>query len=197
MKTGLLLDVKLVDGDGYQFCDWVRSKQLDYKTPVIFITANNSLESRITGYSVGGDDFISKPYNVIELRIRIEAKLRRSSSVSAKSVELGGVLIDSRSQSAQIRVANEFIKLDLTPIEFKLLNLFMLEPEKVFGRDEILNSIWGKDIYVFPRSVDTHISKLRAKLGSRAHLIKSIHGTGYKLSENYDYNNKLDNVIAI
>ncbi|MEQ1665249.1 MAG: response regulator transcription factor [Bdellovibrionales bacterium] len=186
----MLVDIRLEDGDGYQFCDWVRSKQQDYKTPIIFITASSTVESRITGYSVGGDDFISKPYNFVELKARIDAKLRRSASYTTKTLEFCGICIDPRAQQAQLRENMNFQNLDLTPIEFKILNLLLLEPEKVFTRDEILNRVWGADIYVYPRSVDTHVSKLRTKLGHKSMLIKSVHGTGYKLSEQDDIDSR-------
>jgi DNA-binding response OmpR family regulator len=179
----MLVDIGLSDGDGYQFCDWVRTKQQDLSTPIIFITANSSVESRITGYTIGGDDFISKPYNLIELKARIDAKLKRSSSTTNQSVDFCGVSIDHHSQRAQVRHNADIIDLDLTPIEFKILYLFLCEPDKVFSRDEILNAVWGKDVYVFPRNIDTHVSKLRTKLGEKSDLIKSVHGTGYKLSK--------------
>lgn len=177
-----LVDIELPDGDGFQFCDWIRSHKNISHVPIMFISAKSSVESRITGFSVGGDDYVSKPFNFVELKARIDAKLRRSNKNVSYSLETNGIGIDLRSQRAQISLDNKTIDLDLTPIEFKILNMFLSEPNKAFSRDEILNKIWGEGIFVYPRSVDTHVSKLRSKLGPKAQCIKSVHGIGYKLT---------------
>jgi two-component system response regulator ResD len=176
----ILADIGLPDGDGYQFCDWVRSKMKDTKTPIMFISSKCTTESRITGFSLGGDDFIGKPFNVVELKTRIDAKLKRAGTQVNFVQEVNGIGIDLRSQSASIRENGKQVDLDLTPIEFKILCLFISEPDRVLSRDEILNRVWGAEIFVYPRSVDTHVSKLRSKLRGRGDLIRSVHGVGYK-----------------
>lgn len=175
-----LVDISLPDGDGFQFCDWIRTNKNISHIPIIFISANSSVESRITGFSIGGDDYISKPFNFVELKARIDAKLRRAERLARQRMEINSIIVDLRAQRAQIREGAELQDLDLTPIEFKILNMFLSEPDKVFSRDEILNRIWGDKVYVFPRSVDTHVSKLRAKLQNRSNSIRSVHGVGYK-----------------
>jgi DNA-binding response OmpR family regulator len=176
----VIVDIELPDGDGFQFCDWMRSQKDLLYMPLIFLTAKNTIESRITGYSVGGDDYISKPFNLLELKARVDAKLKRSARYTNSIVKSSGIEIDLRSQAAHIVENEKVTNLDLTPIEFKILYLFVSEQNKAFSRDEILNRIWGDEIYVYPRSVDTHVSKLRAKLGPKSMLIKSIHAYGYK-----------------
>lgn len=177
-----LVDVALPDGDGFQFCDWIRSKVGDKKIPIIFISANSSVESRIAGFMIGGDDYVNRPFNFVELKARIDAKLRRVSEAPSNLLEVGSICADLRAQKAKIIENETTTELDLTPIEFKILNLFLADPNKAFARDEILNRVWGKDIFVYPRSVDTHVSKLRKKLGPKGSAIKSIHGFGYKFA---------------
>lgn len=178
-----LIDVSLPDGDGFQLCDWIRTQKQKLKMPIIFLTANNTVESRITGFTVGGDDYISKPFNFIELKTRIEAKLRKKDNASHFAVMSHGISLDMRAQRALINEGGNSIDLNLTPIEFKILNLLILEPEKVFTRDEILNNIWGKNVFIYPRCIDTHVSKLRSKLQQKSACIKSVHGIGYKFSK--------------
>lgn len=176
----LLIDIGLPDGDGYQYCDWVRSQRKDQKIPIIFISAKDSVESRVMGFSVGGDDYIGKPFNVVELKARVTAKLRKVNSDMAATLEANGVVVDLKLMKAFVREDNQLVDLNLTPIELKILNTLIEEPNKVFPRDVILDLVWGKDIFVYSRSVDTHVSKLRKKLGNRADLVCSVHGTGYK-----------------
>ena len=176
----VLVDIELPDGDGFQFCDWVRAQKATQSVPLMFISAKNAVESRIAGFSIGGDDYITKPFNIVELKARIEAKLRWKNRDVDPILGVKGLSIDLRAQEAQIQNGSQWNRLDLTPIEFKILNLFLSEQNKALSRDEILNKIWGNGIYVYPRSVDTHVSKLRSKLGLRSGYIKSVHGVGYK-----------------
>lgn len=182
----VLLDIGLPDGDGFQFCDWVRTEKNDLLTPMIFITARDSVESRILGFSIGGDDYIQRPFNGVELKARIEAKLRNTSTSPKARLEILNISINFR--TLEVTLTEEGVKrvLDLTPIEFKILGLLASDPNKVFSRDEILSRIWGEDLFIYPRSVDTHVSKLRKKLGSMSKHIKSVHGVGYRLAVDED-----------
>lgn len=177
----ILLDIGLPDGDGFQFCDWVRTERKDQSTPMIFITARDSVESRILGYSVGGDDYIQRPFNSVELKARIDAKLRYSNHLGGSQLEVGDIQIDFKTMEARVGRESESAVLDLTPIEFKILGLLASEANRVFSRDEMLSRIWGEDLYIYPRSVDTHVSKLRKKMGSYGEMIRSVHGVGYRL----------------
>lgn len=179
----ILLDVGLPDGDGFEFCYWVRTQTQSPQTPIIFVSGRDSVENRIAGFSIGGDDYISKPFNIIELKTRLEAKLRRLETEKKLIMDFHGVRADLHRQTAQILHDGILVDLDLTPLEFKILNLLLNEPNKVLSRDEILNRIWGQNVYVYPRSVDTHVSKLRKKLQTKGYLIKSVHGVGYRLCE--------------
>lgn len=176
-----LVDVFLPDGEGYEYCHWLRRQEVNSTIPVIFISANSGVDSRITGFTVGGDDYISKPINGVELKLRVENKLARG--WNAAVLKRNGLGVEVGSQRARVYDEGESKDLNLTPIEFKILYAFLVEPEKIFNRDELIARIWGEEVHVFHRSVDTHVSKLRKKLGAKADLIKSVHGIGYRFSQ--------------
>lgn len=175
-----LVDIGLPDGDGFQFCHWIRSRNKN--VPIVFITAQNSMESRITGYSIGGDDYISKPFDLVELQARVEAKLRRQKLEREAIINRHGLRIDLSVQRVQIIENGTTQDLDLTPLEFKLLNLFLSAEDKLLSRDEIMDRIWGTGMAIYSRSVDTHVSKLRRKLLAKGECIQSVHGVGYKFA---------------
>jgi len=181
----LLVDVSLPDGDGFEFCSWVRGCSSNNDVPILFVSAKNNVESCVTGLMAGGDDYIYKPFHLAEFRARVEARLRSVEPKRIKNlcIESNGLKVDLRARKAYLKQAEDDVELDLTPIEFKILQLFLEEPGKACHRDEILNRVWGQSIYVYPRSVDTHVSKLRKKLGPMSCLIHSVHGTGYRFSD--------------
>ncbi len=166
----ILLDVMLPDGDGYRLCSILQTDDQLKNVPVIFLTAKNSVSDKLLGFSVGADDFISKPFDGLELKARVDSRLRKRDRERMESdiLKLGDVEINKSTQKVQIFENGQATDVDLTPIEFKLLLFLCKEVNKVYSRDEILNSVWGESIHVYSRSVDTHISKLRKKLGSKA-----------------------------
>lgn len=178
----LIVDVGLPDGDGFEFCTWVRERPEWNDIPIIFVSANKSIESTVTGLMVGGDDYVSKPFHMVELRARVEAKLRYRFAKKAREnqIEAEGITIDLKARKVFLKDGEKMKDVDLTPIEFKILHYLVEEPGKACDREDILNKVWGKDIYVYHRSVDTHVSKLRKKLGPKGDLIRSVHGTGYR-----------------
>ena len=194
----LILDVGLPDGDGYEFCHWVRA-QKQSELPVIFVSAKTSTESCIAGFSSGGDDYIYKPFHPSEFTVRVNSKLRAQNIREQKSyvLEANGVKIDLTSQKAFIYDGNSQIEIDLTPIEFKILKTFLQSPDKAIPRDDILDKVWGKDIYVYPRSVDTHVSKLRKKLGQKGNMIISVHGRGYRFKSENDKDTSQQKQIVV
>jgi DNA-binding response OmpR family regulator len=178
----ILLDVMLPDGDGYRLCSILQTDDQMKNVPVIFLTAKNSVSDKVLGFSVGADDFISKPFDGTELKARIEARLRKRDreKMRADILKFGDLEINKTTQRVQIYEEGVSVDVDLTPIEFKLLLLLCKQGGKVYSREEILNTVWGDSIHVYNRSVDTHVSKLRKKLGSKADFIESVHGTGYR-----------------
>jgi DNA-binding response OmpR family regulator len=183
LYDAILLDITLPDGDGYRLCSLLQTDDVMRLIPIIFLTAKSALTDKVLGFQVGADDFITKPFSPLELKARVDAKLRKRERErhEANILRVGEVEVDKDAQRASIRQRGASQALDLTPIEYKLLANLMSEPGRVFSRDELLDSIWGKNIHVYSRSVDTHISKLRKKLGERSEMIESVHGTGYRL----------------
>jgi DNA-binding response OmpR family regulator len=180
-----IVDVTLPDGDGFEFCNWIRQNMNYNSIPVMFASANQAVESRVTGLILGGDDYIVKPFHLAELKARIESKLRYKQAREKKDICLQsfGVTLNLKSRKVFITEQSKNQNIELTPIEFKILHYLMEEPGRVCERDAILNQVWGSEVYVYPRSVDTHVSKLRKKLGSKSNLIHAVHGSGYRYGE--------------
>jgi DNA-binding response OmpR family regulator len=178
----VLLDLVLPDGDGYRLCSMMQTNDQLKRIPVIFLSAKTGVADKVMGFSVGGDDFITKPFEPVELKARVESRLRRLVRERNENdfVRLGELEINRVTQRVHAFDGGADQEIDLTPIEFKLLLFLARKPNHVFSREEVLNSVWGQSIYVYARSVDTHISKLRKKLGDHAHYIQSVHGTGYR-----------------
>jgi DNA-binding response OmpR family regulator len=178
----VLLDVELPDGSGYDFCQELTASPKGKRTPILFLTAHSEMSEKLMGFSAGGDDYITKPFSPLELKARVEARLRTISQLKVEGdsyrwQELE--LLKSKQQVLLYTKDGQEIS-DLTSIEFKMMMLFAQRPEEVVLRDEILNEVWGEDVHVYSRSVDTHVSKLRKKLGPHSELIESVHGRGYR-----------------
>jgi DNA-binding response OmpR family regulator len=176
----ILLEAQLSDGSGLELCHKIQiSSPL---IPLFFLTSRTKLSEIILGFSIGADDYILKPFNPQELKARVEARLKKSEVIkfTANQLQWKKLKINKSSQVVSILNENIFKKIDLTALEFKLLIYFADRPETVINRDTLLNKIWGENIHVYSRSVDTHISKLRKKLGPVSSMIQSIHGFGYK-----------------
>jgi DNA-binding response OmpR family regulator len=173
-----LLDIMMKGMSGYRLADEIKKrKKLD--SPVIFISAKNSENDKLTGFSVGADDYITKPFSVKEIIARVKAVLRRAEtsddSISeVPSIEISGIELDINEKRLSVRGD----KKDLTPIEFQLLHMLFKNPGKICTRDHILNVIW-KDISVTDRTVDVHINRLRKKLGSYGKNLVTRKGYGY------------------
>ncbi|HVK62614.1 MAG TPA: response regulator transcription factor [Bdellovibrionales bacterium] len=178
----ILLDVVLPDGDGYQLCSLIQAHEKWNLTPIIFLTAKNSVSDRVLGFAIGADDFVSKPFDALELKARIDSKLRKRERAlnDLDNIRIGALEINKSSQRVFVSENGESRQLDLTPLEFKILLLLASKPNVVVTRDEILDSVWGKNVHVYSRSVDTHMSKLRKKLEEHSHYISSVHGSGYR-----------------
>lgn len=178
----VLLDLVLPDGDGFRICSMLQSEDRTKRVPVIFVSGKDSVTDKVMGFSVGGDDFVTKPFDPIELKSRIEARLRKRlrEKEAADFLRLGDLEINRVTQKVTVFDCGKEEQIDLTPIEFRLLLFLSAKPNYVFSREETLNGVWGQNVYVYPRSVDTHVSKLRKKLGAVSHYVQSVHGTGYR-----------------
>jgi DNA-binding response OmpR family regulator len=175
-----LLDIELPDGNGINYCSELNSSYPNI--PIFILTSHSQLSDKVLGFSAGADDYITKPFEILELKARIESRLkkiqiRKETNLILKWKEIE---IDKNKQIVKVFEKHDSYEVNLTALEFKLLCYLAEKPGFVFPRDKVLNDIWGTDVYIYPRSVDTHISKLRKKLGSVSEIIESVHGSGYK-----------------
>lgn len=177
----LLLDVMLPEEDGISILGKLREKDDTKHLPIIMLTAKSTEYDRIIGLDMGADDYVAKPFSVMELISRIKAVLRRASADSVKSSSseyvVGDVCLCTTKHT--VKVKGEEIK--LTYKEFELLSLLMKHREKVFDRDELLVKIWGYDFDGENRTVDVHIRTLRSKLKDGGNIIETVRGVGYKV----------------
>ncbi|OPA75178.1 DNA-binding response regulator [Paenibacillus selenitireducens] len=177
----VILDIMMPYMDGYEVTRQIRGK---YSMPIIFLSAKTSDFDKITGLVMGADDYMTKPFNPMELVARVNAQLRRSTQlnqpVAAKSsvLEIGGLVIDPDQHT--VILYGESI--DLTPKEFDILHLLAKYPKKIFSADNIFKQVWGEAYYEGGNTVMVHIRTLRKKLGedvNRNKLIKTVWGVGY------------------
>ncbi|MEY8525122.1 response regulator transcription factor [Lachnospiraceae bacterium 38-10] len=171
----VILDVMMPRMDGWQVCKAIRTES---KVPIIMLTAKNDERDELQGFELGVDEYISKPFSPKILVARVGAILRRTVQASAEAkLEAGGIVVD---KSAHI-VTIDGREVDLSFKEFELLVYFIENKGIALSREKILNSVWNYDYFGDARTIDTHVKKLRSKLGSRGELIKTIWGLGYKL----------------
>ncbi|AJJ10096.1 phosphate regulon transcriptional regulatory protein PhoB [Yersinia rohdei] len=180
----VLLDWMLPGGSGIQFIKHMKREALTRDIPVMMLTARGEEEDRVRGLEVGADDYITKPFSPKELVARIKAVMRRISPMAVEEViEMQGLSLDPSSHRV---MANEQA-LDMGPTEFKLLHFFMTHPERVYSREQLLNYVWGTNVYVEDRTVDVHIRRLRKALEVDGHdrMVQTVRGTGYRFSTRY------------
>jgi len=176
-----LIDVGLPDGDGFHLCSQLKNSDTTASIPVIFLTSKSDLEDKLTGFSLGAEDYIVKPVDPRELRARIGVKLdHRNSSGDPQVIRKGQIVIHVPYLKGFLVGANHEQELDLTPNEFRLLYYFMVHDGHVLSRTRLLDAIWGKNAGVVDRTIDAHIYSLRKKLGVHSSCIESVFGAGYR-----------------
>lgn len=183
-KPGLiLLDWMLPGRSGIHFISYLKKQPETDKIPIIMLTARSSEEDCITGLNAGADDYITKPFSPQVLLARIEAVWRRSYEPPSQVINFEGLLLDQHAQ--RVSVANQEVKLSGT--EYKLLHFLITHPEKVYNREQLLDFIWGNDIYVEDRTVDSYIRRLRRSLEPYGYdrYIQTVRGTGYRFSNHF------------
>ena len=170
----IILDVMMPKMDGWEVCREIRKES---KVPIIMLTAKSDERDEQLGFDLGVDDYISKPFSPKILVARVEAILRRSGAASGEEVlTAGAVQIDKAAH--QVRIDGKLVELSFK--EFELLTYFVENEGIALSREKILNSVWNYDYYGDARTIDTHVKKLRAKMGDRGSYIKTIWGMGYK-----------------
>jgi DNA-binding response OmpR family regulator len=177
----ILLDVVLPDGDGFHLCSMIQTNPQLQQIPLFFLTGKNAIGDKVLGFQIGADDYITKPFDPLELKIRIESKMKRAEQMKSEQTVLrfGNLEIQKKYQQAYFVEREQRTPIALTPIEFKILLLLSSDPNQLFEREKVIEYVWGKGVYVNSRSVDTHVSKLRKKLEAFGDHIQAVRGKGY------------------
>ncbi len=176
----IILDWMLPGISGIEICRRLKSNQETRKIPVIMLTARSEEADRVRGLETGADDYVVKPYSVIELMARVRTQLRRvRPSTVGERLEFEDIVLDA--ETHRVTRSGEAIKLG--PTEFRLLTTFMEKPGRVWSREQLLDRVWGRDIYVDTRTVDVHIGRLRKALCQHggSDPVRTVRGAGYAL----------------
>ncbi|HCM92212.1 MAG TPA: DNA-binding response regulator [Lachnospiraceae bacterium] len=170
----IILDVMMPGPDGYEVCKEIRSQS---DVPIIMLTAKGEERDELQGFNTGADEYISKPFSPKILVARVNALLRRSNKLEAdERIEAGGIVLDKIAHTVTI----DGTPVELSFKEFELLTYFMENQSVALSREKILNNVWNYDYFGDARTIDTHVKKLRSKIGEKGDYIKTIWGMGYK-----------------
>lgn len=174
----VLLDIMLPDMDGLEIVKKLRSRPDTVRVPIILVTAKTTELDKVKGLDIGADDYLTKPFGVMELISRVKALLRRSRALQDdKQLVLGDITLDS--ERREVHVGGELC--ELTFKEFELLKLLMVNAGIVLHRDTIMSDVWGTDYEGESRTLDMHIKTLRQKLGEAGNMVKTVRNVGYKM----------------
>ena len=178
----ILLDLMLPDGSGLDLCKEIKSDTATKDIPIVILTAKDDEVDKVVGFELGADDYVTKPFSVRELILRVKAILKRNSKTLLTPIEVnrnfGSLKMDIESHEVFI----DDKEVILTALEFKLLNQLVERRGRVQTRDQLLSDVWGYSADVTTRTVDTHIKRLREKLGTMGKYVQTIRGVGYKFS---------------
>jgi two-component system, OmpR family, phosphate regulon response regulator PhoB len=180
----ILLDWMLPGLSGIELCRRWRSREETARTPIIMVTARGEEEERVRGLATGADDYITKPFSMPELIARVQALLRRSSpQLVASLLKHGDLELDRTSH----RVRRAGREVHLGPTEYRLLEYLMRHPGRVYSREQLLDGVWGNDVYVDERTVDVHVGRLRKAInrGRNPDPIRTVRGAGYAFDEHF------------
>lgn len=177
----VVLDLMLPDISGNDICRQIRSDPALADLPIVMLTARSEEVDRVVGFELGADDYVPKPFSPRELMLRIRAVLRRRAGAPAAgpSIEHGVLRVDPERHRCFVNDA----EIELTAKEFRLLSTLMARPGRVMTRERLLDEVWGSEITVTTRTIDTHLKRLREKLGAAGDLIETVRGVGYRFAE--------------
>ena len=180
----LILDVTMPGMSGLELLKRIRDRGI--QTAALFLTAHHGLDDKVAGFEAGADDYLAKPFSPRELEYRVEALLRRSGKIQladdGERIEVGDLVIDKRRHE----VSRAGARIDLTPLEFQILELLAAEPGRAWSRNDLLDRVWSTDYEGYQRNIDPHINRLRKKLESdpkNPKYVLTVRGVGYKLNE--------------
>ena len=177
----IILDWMLPGSSGIDYAKRLRKDEMTLDIPIIMLTARGEESDRLRGFDAGADDYISKPFSPKELVARIKAVLRRASPYTEESIcQVEGLKLDTASH----RISANEQSVEMGPTEFKLLQFLMTHPERVYSRAQLLDFVWGSNVYIEDRTVDVHIRRLRKALGDFGYdrFIQTVRGAGYRFS---------------
>lgn len=179
-----IFDVAMPEMSGFELLRRVRERGV--QTPAMFLTAHDAIDDKVAGFAAGADDYLAKPFSPRELEVRVEALLRRGGSKvdreDADRIQVGELVIDKRRHEV-LRAGN---KVDLTPLEFQILDLLASEPGRAWSRNSLLDQVWSTDYEGYQRNIDPHINRLRKKIEpdpKNPQYVLTVRGVGYKLNE--------------
>ncbi len=180
-----ILDVAMPEMSGIELLKKLRDRGID--TPTLFLTAHDLLDDKVAGFEAGADDYLAKPFSPRELEYRVEALLRRGQGIKKNGnderLEIGDLVVDRRRHE----VSRGGSRIDLTPLEFQILDLLASEPGRAWSRNDLLDRVWSTEYEGYQRNIDPHINRLRKKLEAdpkNPHYVLTVRGVGYKLNEN-------------
>ena len=180
----LILDVTMPGMSGLELLKRIRDRGI--QTAALFLTAHHGLDDKVAGFEAGADDYLAKPFSPRELEYRVEALLRRSGKIQladdGERIEVGDLVIDKRRHE----VSRAGARIDLTPLEFQILELLAAEPSRAWSRNDLLDRVWSTDYEGYQRNIDPHINRLRKKLEAdpkNPKYVLTVRGVGYKLNE--------------
>ncbi len=186
-----IVDIMMGELSGYDFAKRVRNVTATEKTPIIFCSALNEEDDKVMGLNIGADDYVTKPFSINEVVARVRAVLRRAAAASAAPAEPEGDY-ESDVTFRNLRIdRNEKIcyyngeELPLTRTEFEILQFFLTHRNRIYSRQEIISNVWGEDVVVSDRTIDTNLTRLRKKIGEYAHNLVTRPGFGYGFKETY------------
>jgi len=181
----MILDVSMPEMTGVELLKKLRERGV--QTPALFLTAHDQLEDKVAGFEAGADDYLSKPFSPREVEYRVAALLRRGQLSPAGTdddrMEIGDLVVDRRRHE----VSRAGARVDLTPLEFQILDLLASEPGRAWSRNDLLDRVWSTEYEGYQRNIDPHINRLRKKLEAdpkKPHYVLTVRGVGYKLNEN-------------
>ncbi|MFA6584597.1 MAG: response regulator transcription factor [Elusimicrobiaceae bacterium] len=176
----VIADRRLPDGDGLDFCRELKSRHETSGIPIMFLTSKDSTTDKVLGLKMGGDDYLTKPFQVDELLARVEVLLRRFAPEEKTNPILvhGGIELDPEKHTCRCEAKD----LALWPKEFELLKIFLSKPGKVISKEFLSQHIWGHDFISRSRAIEMSVRRLKAKLGPKGYFIKTVKGYGYKLA---------------
>jgi two-component system phosphate regulon response regulator PhoB len=176
----ILLDWMLPGVSGIELCRRLKRGALTQELPIIMLTAKADEDNKIQGLDAGADDYITKPFSTRELVSRVNAVLRRTQGDKTKSIQVNGLVLDPISH----RITADEQPVEMGPTEYRLLEFFMTHQDRAYSRAQLLDQVWGGNVYVEDRTVDVHIRRLRKALTPfrYEHLVQTVRGTGYRFS---------------